>query len=463
MRRVTSLVFLGGLLIGGAFAVVACGDSAGAPAADAGEPDSGAPTEEAGIDAIDAGPDAEAGPVDAGPVSVTVLGVGGPRAGVLVVFHDANGAVISSTPTGSDGKVASGDELPAMASVLVANGARHDIHTWVGVQAGDQLVFRDPGDGNDVGAYDVTFSATVPNEAGASGYTVETGRCGTGGDPPKLNLPLAADCVQTTNSVLATARFDDVPVAYSFVKGIAGPNGATTPVTMGAWAVPSTVLVTLKNPPSTPARAVRLAQISEGAAFDGDLALIAENGTSLPYATGFAEALQANLFVDGPTTGIWRGLAKRVSPGTALELDFANPLPELSNPTVGGTDVRRPVFAWTGAPADASGGIVRVLFTGPQVEEGYVWTFVVPPGQASVTAPSMPEAAASFLPPAGAAMSVFSAPDVGFIKSELLPTYTAFRRVPGVGGHFPGTYFLPPLTQNGTFQITAMSRVGGLL
>jgi hypothetical protein len=417
---------------------------------------------DAGADAdADAGADADA--AADGPVTVTVSGADGPVADALVVFHDASGAVSEVKRTGTDGKIASGDAIPQMVSVLVAKGLEHAIFTWVGVQNGDHLVVREPNANAPVGSYDVSFSSTVPVDAGVTpSFKAETGRCTSTGGASPIRVPLFTDCLQASNSVLVSARKDGTPFAFSFLKGVAPPAKLqTAAVTAGSWSVPSTVNVTLRNAPDGRARAMRLSQLSEGAAFESGFSPIGES-VSFGFATGFAEALQANLFVDGPTTGVWRGLAKRVTPGSPIELDFVNALPELANPAVSGTDVRRPIFSWAGAPADASGGIVRVVFTGPRPEEGYTWSFIVPPGQNTLTAPAMPAEAESFLPKSTSPMSVFVKPDVAFMKSDLLPSYATFRRLPGVTGNFPGSYFLPPLATNGTLLLTATSRVGGL-
>lgn len=433
------------LVATGIAAVVACGDDG--PAILPSNTDGG--PVDASSSTGDASADAAPGPSD---VTVTVVGPISPKAGVLVVFHDATGAVIGSARTGDDGKARSRG-TPSMVSALVARNLVNEIVTWVAPEAGDELTLQDPSDHTLVGLY----RAMLPSKPdGGSRYTAFTGTCGASGSESKVEYELHLGCLRAQNSVLATAYADGTNevVAFSFKKAVAAPSpGNLLEVTTEAWASPSSVSVSVANPPNQ-AQALTLAQVSGGVAFESGRTKVVPVGTPFPTATGFAEALQGNLFVDGTTTGAWRALAKRVDPGQPLALDFATALPELSSPTIGGTNAQRPVVSWTGATVDATGGIVRLSFNGTRPAEGFRWTFVVPPGSTTVTAPAMPAEAEGFLPAGGTTFEAFSKPEVGFVKTDALAGYPAYRRLPNVLDWLPGQYYVAPLPKNGNAYVT---------
>src|SRR5204862_136128 len=93
------------------------------------------------------------------------------------------------------------------------------------------------------------------------------------------------------------------------------------------------------------------------------------------------------------------------------------------------------------------------------------WTFIVPPFAKTVTAPAMPTAADAWLPRASGGItgaSLFDAPEVTFIETDLLPGYKELRR--DVGRIIPLTYSngrdaRAVLPANGTLKATTFMDV----
>jgi hypothetical protein len=409
----------------------------------------------------DAAPQPDAGQPDAAPLPVTVnvIGAAGPKSGVLVVFHDATGAVLESKETGADGKATSTGAIPAMASALIAGGTNRDIMTWTGVEPGDELLYRDPHDFPLIGMFDVTlppFSLDVG--ASPTSYTAYTGDCGNFSESLTLSYALNADCLNARNAVLGSASdaFGN-RLGYSTKKGqLASADGGAVAIATDPWAAPANVDVTIANAPA-PFSQLTLTQIADGAGFRSDYDREITNGSAFKVALGFADALQANAFANNNQSGSWRGIAKRVSPSSAIALDFATALPELTGSNLVATDARRPVITWTaaGSTAGADGGIVRVRFLGPE-DANYEWTIVVPPGQTSVTAPAMPNSAASFLPDADAGAGIFTVETIGFAESDLLNGYAPFRRQQGRVNLVPVYSSMPPLPLDGNARVTVL-------
>jgi hypothetical protein len=398
-------------------------------------------------------------------VSVTVVG----EAGVLVVFHDATGAVIESKVTNASGTAKSEGALPAMATVLVQHGDRHEIVTWVGVERGDRLVLRDPTKSVVVGSYEVTFPGPFSD---AGFYSVFTGSCGTGTNTKTTTYPLSPACSGAENSILGAAFGSGTdPIAFSIKKGVVPPtDGGTLAVTTEAWTAPGATTVTVDHAPETSHRAVQLTSIASGLPFTGNLAPLVDGGQTFAVPSTFADNQQASFFVDGAEKGAWRAVSRRVGAGARnVALDFATAPPELGGEHLGG-DAQRFGVLWTGATADTTGGVVRVSFRGQYVGEGYAWTFIVPPGTTKLTAPAIPSAGASFLPEADAGTSGFVKPEIAFVKTDILANYRAFRQQANVLGLIDGSHFVPPLQEDGqkdgqkdgTMSITFLGRTGSL-
>ena len=424
------------------------------PAFDGGQQpfDSGGPNPEAS-------PDAPSGPPS---VTVTVTGRTGPAANVRVVFHDASGAVLETKLTDANGKAKSTGALPAMASALMAVGSQHEIMTWTGLEDGDDLVVREPDTYESeerIGTYQVTLPGPF-DDTGTTRYDLRVGDCSGSwqGEGP-ATVSLYRFCVPGDKSSVLVRALDPnyQIIGQSFKKANPVPtDGGTVDVVTSAWAPPSTVTVTATNTPVDQSIDVDLLEIADGYGYADGFSHSLENGSAIFHtANGFAEALQSTLYFYGGSSR--QMITKRVAAGPTIEFDASQVLPLLETAEISGTDSRRPVISWTGNTAGTDGGLVRVDFFGAE-GGNYHWTFVVPPGSTSVTAPAMPAEADSFLPPAtDAGPEAFQWPELVFVEADVIPTYKEFRRMQGALAP-AGTSFafsVPTLPLNGTYRTTS--------
>lgn len=468
MRRVVLFFGSSTLLIAG---VLACGDcpkdlgggavslDGSVPPTDGGPSFDGTVPDGATPDA--ATPDADAAEPPPTTVTVTVTGRTGPTANVRVVFHDASGAVLETKLTGADGKATSGGSVPpAMATALVASGSERHLVTWTGLEGGDDLALRDVETSDPVGTYDVTLPDPIP-DAGVVGSVLLAGDCKAFGGVTGGTLKVSGRCVGTESAVLARAMdVDENVLGYSFKK--ANPvlsDGGVVAVEAGAWSAGSNVTVSATNISAGVPGSASLLEIVNGQEFRSRFRQeFNGNSTTFLTATGFADALQANVFFY-PSVGSTQSISKRVAPTDTISVDASQVLPAITAATIGGTDARRPVLSWTSTSTTGTdGGIVHVGFRGA-AHNTYQWTFVVPPGSTTVTAPAMPGEAESFLPANGdAGPTAFHDPEVVFIEADVLPGYTAFRRQQGalVGLRTPfGGFSLPATSLDGIYRATA--------
>lgn len=405
-------------------------------------------------------PDAPAGP----SVSVTVDDSRGPKAGVRIVFHDANGAVIETKLTGADGKATHTGPTPSMASALLAAGQQPHIVTWTGVEDGDELHVRDEDTEEMIGIYQVTFSSF--EDSGANQYFVAS-PCGTNMSyGTATELPLYRRCAGSQNAVLATGRrFSGNVTGHSFKKGNATvSDGGTGAITLGDWKAPSTLMVNVENDPADGSFDARLLEVADGAGFASRLRTAEGSHFTFSIATGFADAYQASIAATDATDSL-RTIAKRFAPSASVTLDYAGLLPSIDDASLDTSNPRRPVVSWTaGSSAGTDGGLVQLSFLGSQNTFRY-WTLIVPPGSNTVTAPEMPAEADSFLPfaPDSGMESYFRVPEVLFLEADFLPSYASFRsRHHELLGLPRGFYDfnLPALPTNGTCRTTRSPAIG---
>jgi hypothetical protein len=399
-------------------------------------------------------PDAPPGPPQ---VTVTVTDKTGPSANVRVVFHDAAGAVLETKLTGADGKATSSGTLPAMASALVGNSSNRHIVTWTGLENGDDLAVRNDTNDEPLGRYDVQL---LPFD-GAFSYEALAGGCSNGDEDTTISLNLYRSCVGAQSSVLARARdANNIVLGHSFKKGNAVPtDGGAIAVATGTWQAGTDVTITATNIPDGAFANADLLEVADGHGYSAGERGFDGNSLTFTSATGFADALQANVSIFPESLGSRQVIAKRGLPTSTITIDGAQALPAITGTEISGTDARRPVLAWTSSSTAASdGGLVRVGFFGPE-DANYDWTFVVAPGATTVTAPAMPPEAESFLPSAGdAGPTSFRDPEVVFVEADVLPSYTAFRRQQGALVSLEqsiGGFSFPAMPQNGTYRATS--------
>jgi hypothetical protein len=411
-------------------------------------------------------PDAAQPVLDAAPdapshLPVTVLATAGalPLAGLRVVFHDANGAVLETKLTGADGKATSTGAIPAMATAILADGESTHLYTWMGVASGDVLQLERPVQYAELGQYTVT----LPGPFGtADEYFAYAGVCSGEANATSATIGIQTPCVAGTQaSVLASAYQDGQIQATSFKKANAIPNdGGAVAVTTGAWTAPVDVTVTMANAPDTEFNTA-FAEIANGVAFrPARNAEVATSSATFKAASGFADALQViTEWSVGPRSSL--ALGKRFTGTAAVAFDAANALPSITASEIDETNVHRPVVSWTtDSTAGADGGLVRIDFGAPSKPPAE-WVFIVAPGTKQITAPAMPPEAEIYLPVASDAGGHFYGdPEVLFIEADVLPSYTLFRQLSTkfiVNGFAP--YPKPPLPQDGNYRMTRF--VGG--
>jgi hypothetical protein len=461
-----------------ALVAFACGDSDPTPTQTPAESEAGTDggssvpndgqvsTPDGGVDASDASDasaDADAS-VPGTPVTVTVGLPGvGPLANAVVLFHDASGAVLERVLTGANGKASSTGTTPAMVTALFVNGARHELVTWGGVMAGDQLVVRGYQPSPSVGSYDVTMPAH-PNAASIDHYEARTDGCSNTANTSPIAVGIRAECLHgAQSSVLATAfGVGGNVLGFSFKKTNAAPNGgAAVAVTTNAWQDGTPFTLDVTNAPASNARA-RLAQLSEGAAFQAERP-IASGEATFALAPSFAGALQASVYEDGALAGSSRSVTKHFAVAASSTIDFSVALPLFTARTITGTDARRPTLSWStsGAvtAADADGMVAVVDFDGP-LGESSTWSFVLPPTTTSIVAPATPSSDADiYLPASNAAITTYSPPALVIFESNLVPSYDALRGKPALIEIARSGFEVPTLAQDATLRMSVVRKV----
>lgn len=417
MRRALSFLVPTLLLT---FASFACEDeSTGSPSVDldGGEIDGSFPP----------GTRTDAGDTPATPnVTVVVRGGAGPVAGVRVVFHGADGAVVETMLTGADGKATStGDTTPAMATALLVQGTTHHVVTWTDLEGGDELAVRDIAGQDPVGSYTVT----TPTLDGATEFFAAIGTC-------RESLPGATviypECsVGAPFNVLARANGATGVLGFAFLKNAPPPAQAGTAVTVGAWATPRTVTVSATGAGTETIRS-RFFQVAGGLAYDEQDEFLNETTQSFEYASAdaFPDALQATIALGG-FDSVRLQTRRAPANATAITFAFGDFLPEITAPTFDAATPARPKLSWTGDTAATTGGIAHFGYDG--AEDGFFdWTFVVKAGTTSVQAPALPAEAAAWVPPPTTTIDELYDPQIDFLESTVLTSRDLRRQAAGV-------------------------------
>jgi hypothetical protein len=478
MKRVAAVCVSSIVCVFSAAPFVACEDSSGTPPggvvgtdASFNTPETAPqPPTDAAIDnftpPVDGGQDAA--PADS--VTVVVTKDGAPDPGVAVVFQSSAGAVLATVVSGADGKAT--NTVTAGDQITVALGGLNNRHliTYVGVKPGDVLDVVEPTSR----FVSVTMSMTNPGggiSLAAGNFNCSTNAASTGS---AVGINLLPECI--TGPVFPVIGYlpFNLQSYFSFKKDITpAASGTTTVIGMSAWAVGTAYTVNVTNAPNLTGVQATLGQIANNQSFstapNSNLALVAGAGTAaFAVATGYADAYQADVqFVSFPAGyQLTRSFSKRFAAGTTQTLDMtAGVLPDLLTVTADTSAPARPVLAWTAGAAltGADSGVVTTAFTQPIAAGGnevVEWTFIVPPGTLTVTAPALPVSLAAFAP---SAASIMHQPSVAFFESDLIPSYDfvrghagAFGLVKQPIGIFSGA-LIPALPATGTLRITALA------
>lgn len=462
---------------------VACEDSSGSSSGGLFETDASTfntpetgplPPADAAVDAFT--PPADAGQDAAPPDSVTVLVTkdGAPDPGVTVLFQSSAGAVVATVVSGADGKAT--NKVTAGDQITVALGAvnNRQLITYVGVKPGDVL------DVVERTSRAVSITMAMDNPGGGISVAAGNFNCSTNaassGSP--VSVDLLPGCITgPVFPVIGNLRFN-LQSYFSFKKDITPAASGTTNVTgMSSWAVGTAYTLNVTNAPDLTNVQATLGLIANNQSFatspESNLTLVAGAGTAdFVVASGYADAYQADIQFVNYVPGFQqvRSFSKRFAAGAVTQtLDMtAGVLPDLLTATADTTAPARPVLAWTAGAAlsGADSGVVTASFTQPLAGSGseeIAWTFIVPPGTLTVTAPELPASLAAFAP---SAASTMHEPSVAFFESDLVPGYdfvrghaAAFGLTAVPIGIFSGA-LVPALPAVGTLRITALAPGG---
>ncbi|MDB4935252.1 MAG: hypothetical protein JWP87_2224 [Labilithrix sp.] len=420
----------------------------------------------------DAGQDAPAGDT----ATVVVTKGGAPDPGVSVVFHDAAGAAIATAITGADGKATHAVTNGGQITVALGAAGTRQLLTYVGVKAGDVL------DVVERTTRPVSVTAASGNPGGPITVVLGNFNCSTNAaSAGTYPMELTPECI-TGAKFPVIAKLDyNLQTYYSFKKDIPlAATGTTTVTGMSAWAPGTAFTLDITNAPNLTNPQAFLGQIANDQSFAiGSSAIALEAGGASPsfvVAGGYADAYQGELqFVNFIPSGFQQvvSFSKRIPAGvTTQALDLAGGLlPSLLGATATNATPARPVVTWTasGALSGADSGVVTLPFSntidagGAESLETVEWTFIVPPGTLTVTAPQLPSQLAAFAP---SAASTLNQPSVAFFESDLVPSYdfvrghaAAFGLTKVPIGIFAGA-LIPALPASGTVRVTAIAPGG---
>lgn len=405
-----------------------------------------------------AAPDATPGPSDA--VTVVLTKSGAPVAGVLASLHDDTGAVTASAKSGADGKVSLKTTTSGQLTIALGAAGNAQLLTYVGVKPGDAIEVAVPDTRN------VRF--TVPTlPAGNSGLHVVVGNeaCSTnsaGGNPLVL---VTNDCITGPTFAAMGSTFANGTPWFAFEKDVTPAATGETPVSLGAWVMGGTFTFSVTNVPNGSFQGF-LGQVADNQAYtsppnNGFVVTAGAGSAVFGIANGYGDGLQPEAQIT-TANGVYasrRVVAQRIA-GTAtsatLDLGGNALLPEITSITADSITTARPKVTWTAAAAlgGTDSGVIEITWPSGK------WTFLVPPGTTTVTAPALPTEVATWAPDAPVD------PTAAFFESDLVPGYDVvrqkaasfgFTRVPDIG--YAGA--TPGLPANGTVKATMITQNPG--
>jgi hypothetical protein len=456
---------------------------------------------ETGVDANMPMPDATVvdsavdAPVEAsaGPVTVVVTNAVGPEPGVPVVFQSAAGTVVMPIATGASGTASYLAASGSQVTVVMGSTTEPYLFTVQEVEPGDTIAVYDPSvDATYLG--DTISIDSWPDAAppGTGEYEGIVGaNCNEFGNGPPILPQISAGCEAAGHApVLLEALNGGTIVGYTWQKGVPLPDDG--------GGSPETVDVNITNPWSTATNTLSLtpsnfpdAAIAGSATATMIVSGLAvplnggtDNGTltgtySFTYPAGYADAVQteANEFSLSPSTAAISSIATRMDPAAGdagLAVDLSTLLPLLASSTLDSTTAAQPIVSWSPADAGALGatqGVLVTLVWSNGAAYGS-WTIVTPPTTAQVQAPVLPSAVSGYAP---SATSFFrTPPTVALVQATFFTGYQSLRAQAGTagltsvilsqlvgsnGGYFSGP-IAPPLSENGTLQMTAITHQG---
>jgi hypothetical protein len=440
-------------------------------------------------------PDADAAPdapdsdgSTSGTVTMNVTLAGAPEPGVLIVFDDSQGAILSSGTTDATGTFAAMVPSGSQVTVVLAH-ASVQIETVTGLTPGDVLNVVD------LVPRALTFDVALPPNP-PTGTTLEnvlvSTLCGSSAVPGSTGAPfdftVSSNCLTSDQaSLFVFASGSSGEVGYAFQKNVPidgpGVDAGAIPVSFaGPWS-PSTTM-TLTTPITTlPLGSLAYEEASAGTVVessfppgvgsqdeDVDAGIFFTTSTMHP---DFADAVQVEGSVyEAPASETaflsYQGRATRIVPPTSagtVSVDLTNLLPAITAATsstvgAGGTGAPTGVTWTTAAPLSEADAIVVALSGVTSSSTSVSWTIFAPASATSVHLPALPASAAALTP--SALSSPF--PTVYALGVSLYAGYADFKTafqsyLPGPGLFTePALGLVPILPALGSARITAFSK-----
>lgn len=399
---------------------------------------------------VDGGPDA---PTTGRPVKVQIVGAAAARKDVLVVFEYADGTLEKQT-TGADGIATSGAAAaPVKATALLQRGTTPAPLTWLGVAEGDVLQARAPGAAT--AAYG-SWGLRLPDDAFEERAEATT-LCPSSADG--LTLDLLAGCAQDDGKATVLAKGlggGGEVTGFAFQKDLVMPGvvDAVTEVVFDALLPADTLHAIVANRPQGANGDLTALEIYKQRGFN-DVVLDLADAVDVSVPAGFATSHQLALSV---SAGRQQRMVITSSPPDAtktVSVDHSRLPAALGEFAVG--DPRTGTISWTGATAESTAGVAR--FTFPLTRGATTWTFVLPPGTASVTLPALPGdvTGLALRPDEGADSYPLQAYELFFMKAPAAVTATTLRAKIAAFGLAAGELPHLPMPSDGEYLVNAIT------
>ncbi len=433
---------------------------------------------DAGVNtSVDAGSDVTGSEASVQPLPVTVIvvGPGGPEAGKTIVFSDANGLLLATGTTNAAGTVVQPLAAGSQVTALLGTIDSPQIVTVVAVQPGDTLTAIDGAAQSPDGG--VELDVSLPSLGGAEDYLLIAGTaCSqfvSAGESPSADIDVGG-CVNAAGQfpLLALARDSSGTIGFQYQKPIAATAGGTVAMS-GAWASIGTETVNVAGLSQADYPYVMYSEVASGIPYSQiNLSpdAVDAGGVSASFDThpGYADFIQTEVSVQQSSSG--RGsvtaVATRATPPVtsgSASYDSSDLLPQITDATLDASDPTRPSVTWTAAASlsSAVGVFTEMSWTAFEdggTEQSGTWTVVAPSDAAMVKVPVLPP---SSLAP-GADASWNDTPTVGAVAGGGLVDYAALRSTVGsiAAQVDPSSQpLIPPLAANGAMKITVSYQV----
>ncbi|MBI5534971.1 MAG: hypothetical protein HY898_19745 [Deltaproteobacteria bacterium] len=416
---------------------LACGGDDAAPSTAVVPGDDAATDSSAAAAAPEAATDAAKPDAASEPVSLTAYDDGAPQAGLSVVFHAADGAVLAVETTGADGKATSTAAGVAMVTVLRADQSLitiFDVEPKDALFVGSaQVLGKSAGTINVTAPTPVTNSTDYAVDVATSSKIVTDITVGAQMDLKAANLLTGEGA-----SVLAWSRDkDQVPYSYAYATGIQPGDAGVTPAILGAWSADwISLIVRLKQAPMSAATvAASIAPVSAGLAYYDlnpwqvsapamqvnmfQFGVPALFGDLLEYTVAASYGVQG----DGTDSVLVKRIKERP---TEVDVDMKSELlPGVQGVAADTATPARPKMTWgqDAALSAADGVLVEAQWAQSGASRRWVGLAAAnhPEG---LTFPKLPDALAQSGPDASSTFGRFI---VTFVEADFLEDYRALR------------------------------------